>query len=130
MEFLKSSMSLDSESLSELTRLALEIIKNRYSEGINIFEVASTLGVSQEHLIRKFTQEVGATPGHSLTRIKIENAVRLLSQTDMSLDEVAKRVGYSNGNYLSKTFHQHTGISPSEFRRRRDQSDISKLMFY
>ncbi len=49
-------------------------------------------------------------------QLKLEEAKRLLKTNDMTIDDIAFHLGFSNGNYFSKVFKKNCGISPSDFR--------------
>lgn len=48
--------------------------------------------------------------------LKLNDAKELLSSTEMTLEEIAFKLGFSNGNYFSKVFKKNTGQSPREYR--------------
>ncbi|MBE5684707.1 MAG: AraC family transcriptional regulator [Ruminococcus sp.] len=49
-------------------------------------------------------------------QLKLTEAKRLLPSTDMTLDDIAWHLGFSNGNYFSKVFKKNCQMSPSEYR--------------
>jgi AraC-like DNA-binding protein len=73
--------------------------------------------LSFEHLRRLCLREIGRTPMSHLTHLRIQQAVRLISETDEKLTEVARRVGFANGNSFAAAFKKCTGHPPSQFRR-------------
>lgn len=81
-------------------------------------QLAGVLAVSSRTLIRRFKNSTGYNPAEYLTRLRIEEAKRLLERTDLSLESIAERVGYRNSGSLRRTFRRTTHLSPSEFRRR------------
>lgn len=73
--------------------------------------------LSFEHLRRLCLREIGRTPMSHLTHLRIQQAVRLISETDEKLTEVARRVGFANGNSFAAAFKKCTGHPPSQFRQ-------------
>jgi transcriptional regulator GlxA family with amidase domain len=59
---------------------------------------------------------VGRSPGDELRRLRIDQAKRLLLETDLPIAQVALRCGYRRPERLSAHFHQVTGQSPRQFR--------------
>ncbi|PYN29764.1 MAG: hypothetical protein DME01_29240 [Candidatus Rokuibacteriota bacterium] len=84
---------------------------------LTIDEIARTVGVSKDHLIRVFRETFGLTAGAYYIRLRIAVACRLLRDTDEKMDDVALQVGYSGAANLSRAFKEVIGIRPGEFRR-------------
>ncbi|MBQ7840709.1 MAG: helix-turn-helix transcriptional regulator [Lachnospiraceae bacterium] len=83
-----------------------------------IGQLAAACHVSQEHLTRCFKKEIGQTPLQYLTRLRLENALFYLLNTDDSIGLIAKNCGFLNGNYFAKVFRRYLNCSPEEYRRR------------
>ena len=66
-------------------------------------------------LIRK---NLDCTFSDILRRARLKNAYLLLSATDMPIQDIALRLGYSERGYFEKTFKRHCGISPAEYRKK------------
>ena len=62
-----------------------------------------------------FKEGMGVSPHEYLTRIRIEKAEQLLTNTDLSIAEVAEQTGFSGQNYFSRAFKRYTGKTPREF---------------
>ncbi|MGI5897439.1 MAG: helix-turn-helix domain-containing protein [Oscillospiraceae bacterium] len=106
---------------------AMDYMKQRFKASINIADVAAYLGVSQHHLSREFYKETGTRPIDFLTKLRMEEAVALLTSTEMKLDAIAETCGFSCGNYFSKVFKKHFQISPAQFRNHIRQEGYSKV---
>ena len=104
--------------LSPLVSAAITSMRCSYARGAGVADICSTLGISQSHLSRVFMKETGVQPILYLTRLRLEEAVRLLNTTDLSLTEISARCGFDNTNYFSKVFRKHMGVSPRTFRQR------------
>jgi transcriptional regulator GlxA family with amidase domain len=78
--------------------------------------LARESGLSFEHLRRLCLKEIGRTPMNHLTHLRIQQAIRLISETDDKLAVIARRVGFANGNSFSSAFKKSTGHAPSHFR--------------
>jgi AraC-like DNA-binding protein len=83
---------------------------------LTINQVAELAGVSVRTLQRKLAAE-GRIYSELVDEIRAERAVDLLKNTDVSLVEIAKEVGYSTPSNFARAFERSTGQSPTEFRR-------------
>ena len=103
----------------ESVRLAIRYMKEHYMENVDISALAAELGFHSSYLTRLFGKHAGVTPLKYLTGIRIEEAQRLLLDTDLPISEVGERVGYPDQFHFSKTFRKATGMNPSAFRKNR-----------
>lgn len=100
----------------DLVQDAIALIEAQYAYLYGIDELADLLEVTKHHLIRTFTASTGISPGKYLAEIRIRQAKRmLLSGENAPMEIIAGACGYSCGNYFSKVFKRHTGVTPSEF---------------
>ena len=60
-------------------------------------------------------QELGISFKDFLTRLRISQAVRLMEDRELSINQIAEKVGYSNQHYFSAAFKNCQGMSPSEY---------------
>lgn len=103
-----------------VVELATQYIYANYAENISTQSLAEALHVSVSHLIHSFTARVGVSPLKYLRMVRIETARRLMMLTEMPVGEVAARVGFADPLYFSRAFRQAVGVSPSEYRRKRE----------
>lgn len=75
------------------------------------------LGHDYGALSRLFSEETGTTLEKYLIAQKIERAKELILYDELSLAEIADRLGYSSGAYLSAQFKSVTGMTPTQFRQ-------------
>ncbi|MDR3275944.1 MAG: helix-turn-helix domain-containing protein [Treponema sp.] len=98
-------------------RKAEMLIRENYHRKITLKEIAAYAGLSVPYFSTIFKQEMGETLIAYLNRIRIENASRLLAETDLPLSEIIDTSGFEDQSWFSKTFKAYTGISPQRFRR-------------
>lgn len=79
-------------------------------------ELARVAGISRTSFSNRFRTATGFTPIEYLTYWRIELARRLLAESDLSLDDIAARVGYVDTNAFSRAFSRISGIAPGAFR--------------
>ena len=95
---------------------ALRFIRERACSGINVGDVLKAVPLSRRVLESRFQKAIGRTPHQEITRLRIERVKQLLSETKLSLAEIATRAGIEHVEYLSASFKRETGSSPREFR--------------
>ncbi|HLL22343.1 MAG TPA: AraC family transcriptional regulator [Kofleriaceae bacterium] len=81
-------------------------------------ELAARSGLSRTMLAARFRTAMGDTPLAYLRTVRMQKAMRLLSESSENLDHVALEVGYQDAFSFSKVFKRTVGVSPKEFRRR------------
>jgi len=92
---------------------------NYYREELSLHDVAQEIKISPAYLSRLLKSEVGISFVEYLTRCRVQQAMQLMGDSTIRMQEVAQRVGYSNQHYFSTIFKKVTGISPGEYRKRR-----------
>jgi signal transduction histidine kinase/DNA-binding LacI/PurR family transcriptional regulator/AraC-like DNA-binding protein/DNA-binding LytR/AlgR family response regulator len=106
-----------SEEARRLVRLAMGYIHQNFAEPLSRGDIASHVGISEDHLTFCFRQELGTTPITYLQRYRINQAKTLLKDSPQTITEIALNVGFSDSSYFSRLFHRETGMSPEAFRR-------------
>lgn len=107
---------------SPLIRKALDRLYAFYSSEYNLQEMhvsslAASLHVSEKYLSARFIRETGHTLSSEINEIRIFSAKLYLQYTDLSLEEIAEKAGFSSQNYFSRRFKASVGMPPKEFRR-------------
>lgn len=95
---------------------ALALMEKSVRENLKVEEIAWKLGLSDEHFIRVFRQEVRMTPHQYFTRLKVEGASGLLMSTDKTVGEISEWFGFENQFHFSRIFKKCTGMSPVDYR--------------
>jgi AraC-like DNA-binding protein len=87
-----------------------------YADALDIEALAASAHVSPAHFIRSFRETFGETPHRYLQRRRLERAMALLRETDLSVTEICLDVGFMSLGSFSRTFHEVVGMSPSAYR--------------
>lgn len=96
----------------------LDWMISHLDEDLSIEELASRMHMSARTFARRFVKEVGVTPRRWLTEQRILASKDLLESTDLSIDDVAARVGFASATLLRHHFSQSVGVAPLTYRRR------------
>ncbi|MEG0935307.1 MAG: response regulator [Clostridia bacterium] len=97
---------------------AVAYLQAHFCEGdLTLSDVAERFHISQSYLTRITKQKVGLTFTDYLGALRVDLAKTLLADDrDMTIAEVADRVGYSSQHYFSRAFKNYTGLTPGKFR--------------
>ena len=104
---------------SELCKRALEAIDQHYREAdLSLVSLSGMLDVSPNHLSACIKKYAGETFINILIRKRMEQARKLLEDTDLRIQEISARCGYTDQHYFSYCFKKYCGESPNALRRR------------
>jgi len=102
-----------------LVQNAIESTHRHFSEPrFNVNELAQQLNVNRSQLSREFKERTGTTLIDFITAQRIQHALSLLKETEGSIEEIARRSGYTDPDYFARALRKSIGQSPTEFRRR------------
>ena len=93
-------------------------IDDHLDEDISTTDIAAFCQYSTEHFCRLFKKTVGISAIEYINEYRIGKSELLLSQTDLSITEIAAEVGFENANYFARVFNKIRKESPSEYRKR------------
>ncbi len=105
----------------ELARVC-RFIRENACRGIKVADIAQVSSLSRRQLERRFREELGHTPHEEITAVQIRRVKELLTETPMTLEQIAPLAGYKHKESLSAVFKREVGETPGEFRRRIDSS--------
>jgi transcriptional regulator GlxA family with amidase domain len=89
----------------------------RLSQGFSLEEAATAVGASKRTLARHMERVLGRSPLAYFQTLRVERAVHLLKTESASVDEVAARVGYSDGATLRALLRRRLNVGVREIRR-------------
>lgn len=97
--------------------LILRYIEDRYFENdLSLEKTAAEFNMTASYLSKLLKSETGLTFIENLTKLRIENAIRIMKDPTVKICEVAELVGYSDQQYFSRTFKKVMGVSPIQFK--------------
>ncbi|WP_329270587.1 GlxA family transcriptional regulator [Streptomyces pseudovenezuelae] len=89
----------------------------RLDEPLTLGDLAAHARMSLRTFARRFNEEVGLSPGRWLIQQRVARARHLLESSDLSVDQIAGRVGFATGASLRQHLHAAIGVSPQVYRR-------------
>lgn len=101
-----------------LVEAAMAYVARRAGEGVGVEEVARNVPASRRTLERRFLERTGRTLGMHLRRVRALPIKRLLSETDLTLAEIARRERFHSPQHLYEFFRALEGCSPGTYRKR------------
>lgn len=107
----------EDEKRSAMIQKAILYIKQYYSQGITLEEIAEKLHVSEEYLSAQFRKETGKTFSETIKQYRLAHIKELLINSSLKLNQIADMVGYSDAKYMSKVFKEEVGMLPTEYRK-------------
>ena len=96
-----------------------ECIDEGLESGVDIGELAKSIGCSLSHFFRLFRTSFGMPPHRYLMHRRIVFAQQLLTQTDLDLACIALKAGFADQSHLCRNFHRFMGLPPGAFRMRQ-----------
>ena len=106
-------------SAGEVVENVMLYLRQNYDRQIDFAAVAEAQAVSAPYLSKLFHDHAGTSPSRYLTDLRMQKAKKLLLDSQLSIKEIAARVGYPDPFHFSQSFKNAVGMSPAQFRDRR-----------
>ncbi len=106
----------DALSAVEAVRIPVDYIREHYHQQFTVEELAEISHLSVSALERRFKKYLSKTPKQFINEVRLENARRLLIETDISISLVVDQTGFVDHSYFSKQFRNFFGDPPSQLR--------------
>ena len=84
---------------------------------VSVEQIADSMGMSRIQLYRKLKAITSCSPTDLMRRLRLKRADCLLKGTDMTVSEIAYKVGFASVSYFTKCYHKLYGTTPTESRR-------------
>jgi AraC family transcriptional regulator len=95
----------------------VELVQGDLPHRWSVRQMADAVGLSCFHFCRSFKAASGQSPHAYVTRLRMEEALRLVRSTSRPFLDIALDTGYSTAAHFSQTFRRHWGVTPREARR-------------
>ena len=104
---------------SDIVRRVRDIYMDAIANPPSTEQLAERLGISRATLDRAFAGDIGLSPSKMLMHMRLVEAKHLMASTDLTLAEIADRLGYCNAAYFTNIFRDTEGLSPRQWRKRK-----------
>ena len=102
---------------ARIVEAAKNTIRANFEHPLQISELASTYYLSPAYFSTLFSAHIGIPPIRYLSQVRLEKARELLTTTRLTLDQIAKAIGFLDASHLSKQFRKTYGETPGAYRR-------------
>lgn len=102
---------------AESIQRCIKFIEENFFEDLSLVDIAEAGGLSPFYVNKAFKSVLGETPMRYLTKARIRYGMRLLYNTDLSVEDIAEQCGFQNANYFAKVFRKYTNTTPTVFRQ-------------
>ncbi len=105
--------------VSEKIRASARWIEANGANPISVDAAARVATMSERNFLRRFKAEMGVTPSDYLLYVRLDMICKLLAETNLPVDKIARRCGIGSGGRLAKLFRKHLSLTPTEYRASR-----------
>jgi transcriptional regulator GlxA family with amidase domain len=102
--------------VDEKLQAAARWLETHCDRPISVSGAAEVAAMSERTFLRRFKSEIGLTPSDYLLKVRLDMSCRLLAETDLPADKIARRCGLGSGGNLSRLFRAHLETTPIRYR--------------
>lgn len=102
---------------NERIRQILSYLKDHIGEDLPVSRLAHVIPISERECYRLFRRFLDASPMEYILSLRLEKALELLANTDISISTVSQETGFGSSSYFGKIFKEHFHMTPKEYRR-------------
>ncbi len=114
-----------SDDVPYALRDVVQLINNYYCDSsLTNAKLAAECNISEVYFRKLFTKHFGITPKQFIIDVRINKAKQLLSEGMLSILVISELCGFSNAYHFCRIFKQHTGATPSEYRKENLRYEI------
>ena len=108
---------------------AIEYVEKNYPNNFKIADLANVCHMSETHFRRVFQEKMNMTPVEYVNFVRVKKACELIDKTDISMEDVAEKVGFVTPSTFNRNFRRIIGTSPYQWKKRPDNHE-GKLLDY
>jgi len=109
----------------QLKESIIKYLDSNYTDpNISLSSVSREFKLNESYLSQFFRDQTGVTFSDYTEKVRINNACKLLNNTDLTINEIAFKVGYNSANVFRRAFKRVEGISPTEYKDTIFQSSL------
>lgn len=112
---------------SDIIQKSILYMKDHLEEKVSLEDIAEAVGYSSSHLNALFTQRTSYSPVEYYNQLRIQRACSYLQFSTLKIKEIAFRLNYYDPFHFSNAFHKEMGITPKEYRKRYQDTNMPKI---
>ena len=116
-EYAETALKVSAMKHSPKVNKVIQYIEMYLDQSLTLSELAKSVKLSPSYLSRAFSREVGKSIPQYIMELRLKKACDLLEMTDMSIDQVAKYVGFQRQSYFSHCFKKIYGCTPIQHKQ-------------
>ena len=98
-------------------RIVKQFVAEHYAESLTLEQASGLAGLSPAYFGTVFKKNTGFTFLEYVSRVRMDQARRLLKETNRTVADICTSVGYSDVRYFTKSFTKYSGLKPNEYRK-------------
>lgn len=100
-----------------LSKRAIQFLNEHVCEKLTVEDICTALNYNKSYLFKQFTADVGMPVITYFTKLKMEQAKKLLRESDLSVAEISEALAFDSPCHFSKTFKKHVKQTPLQYRK-------------
>ena len=122
---ISKSLALLKDNDIFFTKKTFIYIKNHLSQNLTLDAIANAIGYNKSYLTSQFKKLTGQSVMQLVCSLRISKSLQLLRETNLSVEQIANQVGFSNYSQMFYSFKKYVGIPPTECREHFINDEIS-----
>lgn len=110
----------------ELISVGAEYLNKHFNEDVSVSALASMCNISEVYFRRLFKEQTGKTPTEYRNGLRFERSAEYLKYSNMSIRDIAERLGFVDTSYFVKRFKESFGISPLAYRKLTNSNKLER----
>ena len=102
---------------AQLTDIIIDYFQTNVSTKLSLTDVCNKVNYSRSFLCKIFKEQTGETLSSYFNRLKIQESKKLLEETNMSVTDISKELGFTDVKYFGSLFKKMVGTTPSEYKK-------------
>jgi len=102
--------------VSEQIMASARWLESNVDRPVSIDAAAQVAAMSERNFLRRFKSEIGMTPSDYLLRARLNMSCRMLVESRLPIDKIARRCGIGSGGQLAKLFRKYLATTPTDYR--------------
>lgn len=117
IKYLSIYRSVNKEVSTDILGKAISLLKSNLDKRITLKDIALACDCSEANVSKIFRKSLRSAPIDYFIHLKVQEACKILLNTDLRIKEISLKLGYEDQYYFSRIFTKHIGLSPTQYRK-------------